>query len=60
MCIDIVLDISDFSASKYDQLLHPTGPLKGSILGKFSGCHQAPLSQKFTLQEKKKGVTECD
>lgn len=49
MCIDIVLDISDFSASKYDQLLHPTGPLKGSILGKFSGCHQAPLSQKFTL-----------
>ena len=35
-------------------LLHPNGPLKGSILGKFSGSHQAAPSQKFTLEEKKK------
>jgi hypothetical protein len=30
-------------------LLHPTGPLKGAILGKFCGSYQARRLQKFTM-----------
>jgi hypothetical protein len=36
-------------------LYYPTGSIYDPILGKFSGYYLARLSQKFTLEEKKKG-----
>ena len=36
----------------------PTGSIKGSILGKFSGCYLARCSQNFTYQEKKEPICE--